>query len=467
MALSLSNTVMLFLAEHLISIVGFLLAVVLLTQIARERRRPAGALAWVLAVVLIPYIGVPLYLLIGGRKIRQRIARKGKLYGPATPAPDTAPRSDTERILRAAGMPPPRAGNHAALIHDDGAAYRALLDLITGAKDHIHVTTFILGRDPVGKAIVAALARKAAEGVQVRLLLDSLGCLRSAGRFVDPIRHAGGQVGVFLPVLPLRRRWSANLRNHRKIVVVDGIEAMVGGMNLAASFLGPAPDPDRFLDAAVFLCGPAVADVAEIFARDWAFATDEILSPPLPAEATHGVATVQVAASGPDVPEDVLHDALMTAMMSARERIWVVTPYFVPDEALLTALSVQARVGRDVRILVPQRSNHRVADFAREPALRALHDAGARVYTYPDRMIHTKLLLFDEDLAVTGSPNLDMRSIYINFEIALFHRTGEEVEAAAALMAALMNAASPYQPEDPPLLRSWLEGLACLVAPML
>jgi cardiolipin synthase len=179
------------------------------------------------------------------------------------------------------------------------------------------------------------------------------------------------------------------------------------------------------------------------------------------------VATVQVVASGPDVPDDVLHDAFMTAMMGARERIWVVTPYFVPDEALLTALSVQARAGRDVRILVPARSNHRVADFARGPALRVLHDAGARIYTYPHRMIHTKLLLFDKDLAVTGSPNLDMRSIYINFEIALFHRTGEEVETAAALAQALMDDAVVLEPVEPPLMRSWLEGMASLVAPML
>jgi cardiolipin synthase len=467
MALSATTTLVIFILEHLFSIVGFLLAVVLLTQIARERRRPAGALAWVLAVVLIPYIGVPLYLLIGGRKIQKRIARKGKLYGPATPATDTAPRNDMERILRGAGMPPPRAGNQARLVHDDGEAYRALLRLIDSARDHIYVTTFILGRDPVGQAVVAALAKKAADGVRVRLLLDSLGCLRTSGAFVEPIRRAGGQVGVFLPVLPLRRRWSANLRNHRKIVVVDGVEAMVGGMNLAEQFLGPTPDPARFFDASVFLRGPAVADVSDIFARDWAFATDEILPESPQAGEVHGVATVQVVASGPDVPDDVLHDAFMTAMMGARERIWVVTPYFVPDEALLTALSVQARAGRDVRILVPARSNHRVADFARGPALRALHDAGARIYTYPHRMIHTKLLLFDQDLAVTGSPNLDMRSIYINFEIALFHRTGEEVEAAAALAQGLMEEALMLEPIDPPLMRSWLEGMASLVAPML
>lgn len=467
MALTLTTTIAIFILEHLISIVGFLLAVVLLTQIARERRRPSGALAWVLAVVLIPYVGVPLYLLIGGRKIQKRIARKGKLYGPAAPTTEATPRNDMEHILRAAGMPPPRAGNTARLVHNDGQAYRELLSLIAGARDHIYVTTFILGRDDVGRAIVDALARKAAAGVQVRLLLDSLGCIKTSGTFVDPLRRAGGQVGLFLPVLPLRRRWSANLRNHRKIVVVDGSEAMVGGMNLSELFLGPTPHPDRFLDAAVFLRGPAVADITDIFARDWAFATDEILPAVTHSDSVDGVATVQVVASGPDVPDDVLHDAFMTAMMGARERIWIVTPYFVPDEALLTALSVQARVGRDVRILVPTRSNHGVADFARGPALRALHDAGAVIYMYPHRMIHTKLLLFDKDLAVTGTPNLDMRSIYLNFEIALFHRTGEEVEAAAALAQVLMDHATVMHPVEPPLVRSWVEGLASLIAPMI
>lgn len=463
----MTTAIVLFLVEHLFSIAGFLLAVALLHEVSREYRRPGGAIAWVLAIVLIPYVGVPLYLLIGGRKLRRRVAKKDPIFHAADYGADSPPRNNTERVLCAAGMPPPRPGNRAVLVRNGEVAYHELVRLIEEARASIHATTFILGRDDVGRDLVARLARRAADGVEVRLLLDSLGCVKTSRGFVDPIRRAGGRVGVFLPVLPLRRQWSANLRNHRKIVVADGAEAMVGGMNLSTRFLGPRPDPGRFLDAAVFLRGPAVADVEAVFAADWHFATGETLpsAPPAPADA--GGAVIQVAASGPDVPHDVLHDAFMTAMMDARERLWVVTPYFVPDEALLKALVLQARMGRDVRVIVPARSNHRIADFARGPALRALHGAGAKIFAYRRGMNHAKLLLFDSQLAVTGSPNLDMRSMYLNFEIALFHTSREEIDHAATWIRHLQAQSDLLDTSEPGLLRGWAEGVGSLVSPLL
>lgn len=455
--------------EHLLTVLVFLLAVTLLARVSRGHQQPGGAMAWLLAMVFVPYMGVPLYLILSGRKLSRHVERKNALYaaGAACAWGEDVPR-DTERILMAAGMPPRRAGNAVVLHFSGETAFDRLIELLESAQESIHVMVFILGHDEVGKRIVEVLARKAAKGVKVRLLLDALGCLWTRRGFVQPVRDAGGQVGVFLPVFSLRRRWAANLRNHRKIVVVDGAAAMAGGMNLDGRFMGPLPDPIRFLDTGVFVRGPVAADIDEVFTSDWEYATSErIGARELPPCEIQGNSEVQVVASGPDVREDVLHDALLTAMMDARERIWLVTPYFVPNEAILQVLALQARAGRDVRIILPAKSNHRIADFARGPAVRQLVRAGARLYAYKRKMVHGKVLVFDHALAITGSPNLDMRSMYLNFEIALFHYSRPEISEIAAWVDALAADSAPMEPSPQGAVREWIEGLSAMAAPLL
>jgi len=464
----ITQNVIAFVLEHFLTIGGFLLAVALVAQVLREPRPTSGALAWVMGIVLIPYVAVPLYVLLGGRKLGQ-IARlkvtPGLGQDEGAPDPDKA--SETERILAAYKMPPPTGDNLIELYDDGQEAYHALLELFESAEVSIHCMTFILGRDDVGRKIVETLARKAEEGVEVRLLLDGFFWLFNSRDCVRPLKEAGGKVGIFFPVVPIQRKWSANLRNHRKIVVCDGNAAMIGGMNLAQNYMGPEPDPDRFLDTAVFVRGPVVRDIAAVFRSDWHYATDEAL-PEQPASAGYdGGSRVQVLASGPDVPEDTFFDTFLTAAMEARERIWVVTPYFVPNETILKTLLLQARMGRDVRIILPLRSNHRIPDLARGPAVRALQAAGAKVYAYDKGMVHSKLLLFDDTLAVTGSPNLDMRSFYLNFEIALIHYSKSDIETVGAWMAALAEACVPMPQKKPSLARQWLEGLSRLMSPLL
>lgn len=459
---------LLLLLEHAFSVAGFLLAVVLISQLLREPRPSGAAMAWLLGIAFVPFVGVPLYLLFAGRKIRRLIRSKAQLYAATRPVADGKYGWDVERVLASAGMPAVREGNLASMHWDGASAYAELFHLLENAKQSIHITTFILGRDDVGRAIVSLLARKAREGVQVRLLLDSLGCLYTRGRFVQPLRDAGGKVGIFMPMLPLRRKWSAHLRNHRKIVVVDGEVAMIGGMNLSRLFMGPGEDPDRFMDAAVFVRGPLVHDADSIFVSDWNYTTEEGVAPadrssPLP----DGGSTLQLVASGPDVNEDVLLDAFLTAAMDVRRRIWIVTPYLVPDEAIVKALALQARMGRDVRLIVPKHSNHISADLARGPGIRELIRAGAKVYAYPKGMLHAKAMLFDDRIAMTGSPNLDMRSFYYNFESTLLHYSPSEITATEQWMLSLVAECEELDARRPPLVREWLEGLAMLVAPLL
>jgi len=413
-------------------------------------------------------------LLLGGRKIRRMAKQKTSLYDPreSEPIDNDSPSSNVQRILVSAGMPPARKGNRVELIPHDATArntagFEALASLIEGAEKYIHMTTFILGRDDTGRAIVELLAKKAEEGVRVRLLLDALGCLRTRGRFVDPIRRAGGEVEVFMPVLPVRRKWSANLRNHRKILVVDGQKAMVGGMNIAEQYVGSTANPKRFLDTAAIVSGPAVTDLDAIFASDWDFATDEENDfPGQKAEAIPDGTLAQIAASGPDTPGDAIYDAIITAIMEAKQRIWITTPYFIPDEALMKALSLQTRLGRDVRIFVPRRSNHLLADLARGRFLRELIQHGAKVFAF-ERMVHAKLMLFDEQTTVIGSANIDSRSFYLNYEVQLVSYGRREAEAVAQWIQAAAADASRMESSEISTTRGWAEDLAALVAPLL
>jgi len=470
-----------------LTVAGFLLALLLAARVLQEKRQPGSTLAWLLAIAFIPYLGVPLYLLLGGRKLNRFMRIKGKLYDQSeSSAPPEAAPTGAARVVMAAGMPPPRPGNKVALHHSGESAFHALMALCESAKECIHISTFILGRDETGRAVIDILSRKAREGVQVRLLLDGLGCLWSSGKFAQPLRNAGGKVGRFLPVLPLQWRWSANLRNHRKIVVVDHCAAMVGGMNLATSFMGPVPSRKRFIDSAVFLCGSAVADIEEVFFDDWAYATNERLELPEDDPAAADVqayvaaiaapdagetllpdSAIQVIPSGPDVEEDTFHDALITAIMEARERIWIVTPYFVPDESVIKALALKARAGCDVRVLVPLRSNHPTADLARGPALREIAAAGAIIYAYPGGMVHAKLMVFDDAMAITGSPNLDMRSIYLNFEIALFHYDRREINVYGEWARMMQRSSHIIKPELVSKSRAWAENFCRLISPLL
>jgi cardiolipin synthase len=222
------------------------------------------------------------------------------------------------------------------------------------------------------------------------------------------------------------------LRLHRKIIVVDGAVAIVGGMNLAREYMGPTPDAARWRDLSARVRGPIVADIAAVFRADWAFAAREALATPADSKPSGSDAVIQVVGSGPDVAGDLLYDAFLSAVFSARRRLWIATPYFVPDEALTRALVLAIRRGVDVRMVVPARSNHRSADYAGATYLRAVADAGGRICCFGPTMMHAKAVLVDDALAVIGSANLDMRSLFFNYEIALFCSSPGEIARLAA-----------------------------------
>lgn len=474
---------------HIFSILGFLLAVVLLSRIVRERRPPASTMAWLLSILLVPYLGVPLYLLIGGRKHRRLAARKETLYTLPL-GHDVVAAHAIERILLAGGVPRTSSGDRLELIDSGEVAFQRILELFQGAEHSIDVSTFILGGD-AGEQLLEALAQRAAAGVKVRLLLDGLFYFRPRREHLLRFTRAGGQLAVFMPLLRLPLRGPANLRNHRKIIVVDGVRAVMGGMNLADEYMGPEPRPDRWTDVALVLEGPAVAHIHDVFCSDWSFASQDAATPPpeptsllaaqasgcgdtsdAAALATHSrtqaqaSARVQVVASGPDVPGDTYYDAILTALFQARERIWIATPYFIPDEAISRGLVLAARRGVDVMLIVPERSNHVTADIAGGSYLRQIEQAGGRVRPFTQGMMHAKVTLIDHELAIVGSANLDMRSLFLDYEIAVFIYTRREIERFEQWFNELLKRCAERL-QAPGTVRALAEDLGRLLAPLM
>lgn len=457
--------------SEVLTSIGFLMALLLFAHLLRQKRSPVSTIAWLLTIILLPYVGVPLYLMIGGRKMRKLARHKERVYQPPQELPSGPVGSLTERILRSYGVPPVTAGNAVRILPDGQAAYMMMLRLIDEAEQSIHITTYILGRDAVGEAIRDHLAKRAAEGIDVRLLLDDMGSWRVGRRFLVPLTEAGGRVAFFMKMIHLPFRGRANLRNHRKIVVVDGRKAVVGGLNLAYEYMGPTPDPARWRDLSLLIEGPAVADLAALFLSDWRFAAGTGPSPPpssppaIDDDPEHST-PVQVVASGPDVTGDPLYEALISVIFAATMRIWVVTPYFVPDETLARALELAARRGVEVRLVVPAKSNHLSADLARGSYLRQVEDAGGIVLLFEPGMVHAKVIVVDDDFAAVGSANMDMRSLFLNYEVALFLYSRNQAASVAAWTAALISQCRTGLPARSTG-RELIENVARLLSPLL
>ncbi len=427
------------LLSPLLTYLGFALALVLMAHLLRQQRSPSSTIAWLLVILLLPYLGVPLYLMFGGRKMRRMAQKKAKVYASEPPVEVDAevPGGAIEKILHSFGIPSATTGNHIELIASGEDAFDILTRSIEGATRSIAITTYILGTDKVGRSLVRLLTRRASEGVAVYLLVDAVGSWRTRRRFVAPLVAAGARVAFFMPVIHIPFRGRANLRNHRKIVVIDDRFAIIGGMNLSGDYMGPTPDPRRWRDLSLSIEGPGVTDLADLFRSDWKFATGQELTP---SERAAGLnirdvqsptaCPAQVVASGPDVAGDPLYETLLSALFAAERRIWIVTPYFVPDEMLARALELAARRGIDLRLIVPQHSNHLTADLARVGFLRQIHNAGGHILLYLPGMLHAKAVLID-DVAIIGSANMDMRSLFLNYEVALFLYGENEVEQIA------------------------------------
>jgi cardiolipin synthase len=446
-----------------LDIAGYVFAFFLIPRIILERRHPSATLAWMLGIALLPLVGVPLYFLIGVRRIRRNIRAKIATIGSVASSlshrlrPEDLPTAIAERcgrVLLAAGTPPPTEGNRVTFLRTGNEAYEAVLTLIGSAKDHLHAQFFILDVDPVGRRFIQALAARAREGIRVRLLLDAAGSWRALRRTVRPLRDAGGEVEAFMPAFPLHRRWSAHLRNHRKLLIADGRKAFTGGMNIGKKYMGPRSAKEQWRDIAAVIEGPALPDLQALFLDDWAFSSGEtlpegVLFPPPArfAEDDPPPCALQVAASGPDRATRPIYEGVFAAFTAARRRLWIETPYFVPDDGIGAALRNAALRGVDVRLIVPGTSDLRIVTLAGRSYYDEMMAAGVRIFLYRPTNLHSKVLVVDDDVGVIGSPNVDMRSFFLNFELGLFLYGRPLIEALAEGFLADLERSEPIDPE--------------------
>jgi len=342
--------------------------------------------------------------------------------------------------------------------------------LIEEAAESIYIATFILHMDEVGAEIVRLLTKRASEGVEVCVLMDGVGSMHTSRRSLRKLVKAGGRIAYFMPVIHRPFRGRTNLRNHRKIVIADQKRVIAGGTNISSEYIGPTPKPGRWHDISFTLEGPAVKHYAEVFRSDWKFATGERID--LNSDGAQPVcddgqgAIVQIIPSGPDVKGDPLYYSIISAAFAAKDRLWVITPYFVPDETLMQALILAVHRGVDVRILVPDKSNHRVADLARDTYMRTLQAEGGTIQLYTAGMMHAKIMIMDYELAMIGSANMDIRSLFLNYETAMFVYSKPEIQATEAWVEQLAKD-TRIGVEDVGAFRDIIEGVVRMIAPLL
>lgn len=390
-----------------------------------HKRDTSAAVGWIGIAWLSPVVGSLLYFLLGINRVQRRASRLSQRRAPrqSRPPPPHISRDDhlapLEHFVRSVTGRSAEAGNDVTPLHNGDDAYPAMLEAIDGAQHTVALSSYIFRGDAAGYGFVDALVRAHRRGVHVKVLVDGIG----GGYFVSPacsrLRRAGVDVRRFLhSPLPWRMPF-LNLRNHRKILVVDGATAFVGGLNIGRENVLSTGPRHPVRDVHFRLLGPAVAQIAAIFADDWLFVTGEQLSgadwfPPL---AAAGDATARAITSGPDEDFGKTELVILQAIACARRSIKIMTPYFLPDEDAITALALAAMRGVEVDVIVPARTNHRLVDWALGANSGPLVRAGARIWRCPPPFNHTKLMTVDGLWCLLGSANWDVRSFRLNFEV--------------------------------------------------
>lgn len=407
------------------------------------KRDPRSALGWIAVSVLFPALGPGLYYIFGINRIRTRAKRLHAddpdavrhRIGPGAPpgltsdgeaVPDdawaadslAAPLADLMRLSRTVTRRELTPGNRIDLLCNGEEAFPPMLEAIDSATESVYLATYIFEANGTGRRFVEALARAHRRGVRVRVLVDGVGELYSRPRISRLLAAAGVPVARFLPPRLFPPQFAINLRTHRKILVSDGAVAFTGGMNLGDRHLAERDDPDRVIDVHFRLRGPGAAQIESVFREDWHFVTGEDLSPS-PVPIGDGPSRARIVLDGPNEDLDQLSSILIGAMTSARRRVWIVTPYFLPPLELIAAMKAAALRGVDVRVVLPGKNNLPYVHWATRNILGELLNWGIRVYYQPPPFAHTKLLVVDRDYAQFGSANLDPRSLRLNFELSV------------------------------------------------
>ena len=435
-------------------------------------RTPPGAIGWALGLLLLPYITLLPYLYLGSsRFLGYRVGHRPRSPRSVPPVMDTHdidPGCARFAAISALQGRPFRGGHRLRLLIDGDAAFEVMLAAMAAAEQCLLVQFFIIHDDALGRRLQQILLERAAAGVHVCVLFDGIGSHALPRQYVDTLRAGGVAIHRFA-THRWRNRFQLNFRNHRKIVVVDGARAFVGGLNVGDEYLGLKPPLAPWRDTQLELHGPVVADLQQLFADDWQWITG---APPplLPTPPGDGDASALVVASGPADPQETGSLFFAAAINAAQQRVWLSTPYYVPDHAVRAALQLAVLRGVDVRVLIPSRPDHRTVFLASTLHAHNAVRAGIRVFRYQPGFLHQKALLIDRDTAAIGSMNLDSRSFRLNFEVAAMAvDRAFAADVAAMLTADFSHARAVDEREyrDAPYLRRVAMHVARLFDPLL
>jgi len=463
----------------------WLVRLVMLPVIVMRKEKPATCLAWLAIVFFEPWLGLVLYLLIGENRLgRRRLARRRRraaLSGidgtpgadrriscPEVPAENTGLVQVAERI---SGWPVV-GGNAVSFIADTNSMVDRLLADIESARRHVHLLFYIYRDDEVGQRVAEALIRAKQRGVACRVLVDAVGSWGMFRSLAPRLKQQGVEVLASLPVrlyrLPFAR---LDLRNHRKLAVIDGQVAYTGSQNIVEPTYGHKK-AGVWHDVMARLRGPIVRQLQGIFVEDWFHDSGQLLEDPalFPESRVEGRVPIQVIPTGPDQRVEQFQDLIVTAISLADDRVVITSPYFVPDDRMLQALRLAALRGASVDLVLPRRSDHPVIDAAAAFYCEYLMRFGVKVHLYRDGMLHAKTLTVDDQLAMFGSANYDIRSFNLNFELNLLLHAPEAVAETHALQMGYMARSDRATFDDFPS-RTWLGrlkvNLAKLLSPLL
>ena len=427
--------------SQLIVILTFANIVAAIAAIILERRNPAASAAWVTVIFMLPVAGMVLFFLlsqnISARKLYklsdfEEMKIDSSLENQINEIKNGAYRFSTEEgnlwqdmihLNQLYGRAYYSQNNSVEFITDGRQMFDTMMQDIMSARETINIMFFIVKNDETGRQFIDALTQKAREGVEVRLLLDSMGSRQINDRVLRDFLDAGGKRAYFFPRKLNLVNFDFNYRNHRKLAVIDGIIGYTGGFNIAREYLGLKKKFGYWRDTHIRITGQSVQDINARFILDWRTASKEkiVLSEAFYSGViSEGNTGIQIVSSGPDSVKEEVKRSLMKMITSAERSIYVQTPYFVPDDSILESLKMAAQCGVDVRVMIPCMPDHPLVYWATYSYAGELVKSGGRVFIYENGFLHSKTMVVDGEVGTVGSANFDRRSFSLNFESNAF-----------------------------------------------
>jgi cardiolipin synthase A/B len=465
--------------------------VVVIALIILENRSPEKTVSWIMILILVPVLGVIFYFFFGQDYRKKKIfSRKGlkssermmilegkllnQLRGNSPAQFENYPESSLGimKMLFNNSKSIVTENNHVQFLIDGKQTFDSILESIHNAKHHIHLEFYIFADDKLGSTIIDALCQKALAGVKVRILFDDVGSWKLKQRSIKMMKKAGIEIFSFQKIRFPFLTSKVNYRNHRKLVVVDGMTGFTGGLNISDRYISGDPELGYWSDTFVKIEGEAVWGIQNIFAADWFFTTKQNITSLeyYPLSTQSGNNAVQIVASGPDSDWPAISHFYFACVSQAQKHVYITSPYFIPTDDILTALKTASLRGVDVRIIIPGKTDSRVSLMGTESLMEKMLEAGIQIFQYASGFIHSKTLVVDHEIVSVGSANMDFRSLETNFEINAVIYNRDKAEEMISLFQSDLQKCRPITLEEwhkRPFMRRFIASLARLVSPLM